>query len=186
MPTTARRLQTCSGLKRPWKRRVNARPMRGWASWWRRARSASTQHASARGPCGTSPPRLPLPLALTVCVASSCVWIHGAVCSKEAMKHLQRQFISREEVNTRETLTRTSFWVPQVQPEAASAKLTKDANPYGNAVRLLLCGSPTPCRASSQPDKAARDPMHPDRFLRLKQLVDVNFRVDRDAKVRCR
>ena len=41
------------------------------------------------------------------------------------MAHLQRQFISREEVNTRETLTRTSFWVPQVQPEAASAKLKK-------------------------------------------------------------
>lgn len=78
--------------------------------------------------------------------------------NKEAMGQLQRRFIARSEVNTKEELKRTSFWVPQSQPTAAAAKLKK-------------------------PDKAPRDPMHPNKFLKLKHLIKVNFRVDPEAKL---
>lgn len=106
----------------------------------------------------------------------------------EAAAFLQRKFIPRDEVNTVKELKRTSFWTPASQPLAGKGKLKKVRNNSATTSSLPVTqqlSSPylthAPC--APQPDTAARDPMHPHKFLRLKQLIDVNFRRDPDAKV---
>jgi len=42
---------------------------------------------------------------------------------------LSRKFISRAEVNTKEQLKRTSFWMPEHAPEAAAQKIPKVRRP---------------------------------------------------------